>query len=80
MWLSRVRNREPILRHDDYADTNVLWEFALTESGNLYFQLTATAETGGGAVAGGLPMPEPSAAMLFLVGLSTVGCRIRRHR
>ena len=69
-----------IPRHDDYDDTNFLWTFRLTEVGDVFFLIDASAETDGGAGAGGVPMPEPSAAMLFLVGLSTVGCRVRRRR
>jgi hypothetical protein len=74
-----ITNGTGILSHASYDDTNVLWTFGITELGEMFFGLTASAETDGGAGAGA-PMPEPSAALLFLVGLSTVGCRVRRRR
>ena len=74
-----ITNGTGILSHASYDDTNVLWTFGLTEFGDVFFVLNASAETDGGAGAGS-PMPEPSAALLFLVGLSTVAYRVRRRR
>ena len=74
-----ITNGTGILSHASYDDTNVLWDFGIGEFGEVFFGLTASAGTDGGAGAGA-PMPEPSAAVMFAVGLGIVARSVRKRR
>ncbi len=62
-----------------YDTTAAVWEFGATESGDLFFTLEFSAETdgGGGTGVGGSPVPEPSAPLLFAIGMLLAGWSIR---
>ena len=64
-----------------YDPTYMFFELISADLNDAILYVTFTSEPdGGGGGAGSAPMPEPTAGLLFLVGLSTIGYRMRQRR
>jgi len=71
------------LSHAGFDTTAARWEFGATEVGDMFFALEFNSITEGIGGSGGGPgisaVPEPSASLLFALGLGAVGRSVRKR-